>query len=257
MAPKLYTYLVLIQFGLGIIILPILLFFGAPYGRHFRVGFGPVMHSRTAWLLMEFPAVIVIAGVYFWKFDQQRGNLNWVFLVMWQTHYLYRTFIYPWLLRGSRRTFPWLLAFFALGFNFINGFINGYALFILRPVVTLEYFMRFWPMVGAILFIGGLVLHIQSDATIRNLRRHLEYNGKGRYGIPNGGLFKFVSNPHYLGEIVEWLGWAVMANNPAGWAFAWFSLANLLPRAIHNHSWYLKTFANYPKTRKVIIPFVF
>jgi len=254
---KLYTYLVIIQFGLGLIILPVLLFFSAPYGRHFRKGYGPVMQSRSAWFLMEFPAVIVITGAFIWNFKQQNGNLSWIFLFMWQTHYLYRSFVYPWLLRGSKKTFPWLLAIFALLFNIINGLINGYALFVLRPIFTLGYFMRFWPIVGMILFFSGLVLHIQSDATIRNLRRDLLHNGKGSYGIPCGGFFRYVSNPHYLGEIIEWVGWALVTNNPAGWAFAWFTFANLMPRAVINHRWYLKTFANYPQQRKVLIPFIF
>jgi hypothetical protein len=252
-----YYFLVLIQFSLGIFILPVLLFFSAPYGRHFRKGWGPVMQSRGAWLVMEFPAVLIIALVYAYNNHKHVNNLNWFFLVIWEIHYVYRSFIYPWLLKGSRKTFPWLLAVFALLFNILNGYINGYALFVLMPTVTFAYFTRFWSIIGLLLFFGGLALNIQSDATIRELRRNQEFNGKGHYGIPQGGLFHYVSNPHYLGEIIEWLGWAILTHNAAGWSFAWFTFANLMPRAIFNHRWYLRTFSHYPKNRRALIPFIF
>jgi 3-oxo-5-alpha-steroid 4-dehydrogenase 1 len=251
-----YTYLVIIQYCFGLIILPVLLIYSAPYGRHFREGWGPVMQSRMAWLLMEFPAVLIIALVYIGNAEQQKSSLSWIFLAMWQTHYIYRTFIYPWLLRGSRRTFPWLLAIFALLFNVTNGLINGYALFVLQPKVTVDYFTSCPAVTGMLCFAAGLAINIQSDATIRGLRRHLEFNGKGQYGIPTGGLFRYVSNPHYLGEIIEWAGWALLTRNAAGWAFAWFTFANLMPRAILNHRWYLKTFPKYPKQRKALIPYI-
>lgn len=241
---------------MGIVILPILLFFSAPYGRHFRKGWGPVMQSRSAWLVMEFPAVLVIALVYIFNLKSQGKSPSWIFLTLWEIHYIYRSFIYPWSLKGSRKTFPWLLAAFALIFNVINGYINGYALFVLQPAFTIEYFTSFWAVIGMLLFLVGLSLNILSDATIRELRSNQEYDGKGHYGIPQGGFFRYVSNPHYLGEIVEWFGWAILINNAAGWAFAWFTFANLLPRAVFNHRWYLKTFSNYPKNRKALIPFL-
>lgn len=79
----------------------------------------------------------------------------------------------------------------------------------------------------------------------------------GGYKIPRGGLFELVSCPNYLGEIVEWLGWAVMTWSWAGLGFFLYSCFYLVPRAIGNHKWYLDKFKEvYPKHRKAVIPFL-
>ena len=53
--------------------------------------------------------------------------------------------------------------------------------------------------------------------------------------------------PNYLGEIVEWTGWALATWSLAGLAFAVYTAANLAPRAVANHDWYLSTFDDYPR----------
>jgi 3-oxo-5-alpha-steroid 4-dehydrogenase 1 len=42
----------------------------------------------------------------------------------------------------------------------------------------------------------------------------------------------------------------------AGAAFAVLTMANLLPRALANHRWYRARFADYPKSRHAVIPYV-
>ena len=42
-----------------------------------------------------------------------------------------------------------------------------------------------------------------------------------------------------------------------GLGFALFTMANLVPRAFANRQWYIATFADYPRQRKSVIPFVF
>jgi len=79
----------------------------------------------------------------------------------------------------------------------------------------------------------------------------------GEYGIPRGGVFEFVSCPNYLGEILEWTGWAIATWSLPGLAFALWTAANLIPRAYANHAWYRKTFPDYPGKRKALIPFVY
>ena len=80
--------------------------------------------------------------------------------------------------------------------------------------------------------------------------------GEAHYSIPHGGFYRYVSCPNYLGEIVEWIGWAILTWSLAGLAFAVFTIANLLPRALAIHRWYRKEFSDYPATRKAVIPFL-
>ena len=44
--------------------------------------------------------------------------------------------------------------------------------------------------------------------------------------------------------------------NLAALAVAWLTFAFLLPRAIANHRWYKRTFPDYPRTRRALLPFV-
>ena len=39
-------------------------------------------------------------------------------------------------------------------------------------------------------------------------------------------------------------------------SFAIYTLANLLPRALSHHQWYLEKFDDYPKERKAFLPYL-
>ena len=74
--------------------------------------------------------------------------------------------------------------------------------------------------------------------------------------ISREGLYRFVSCPNYLGEVVEWCGFALLTFSLPGLLFAVWTAANLVPRARTHHEWYRRTFPEYPAGRKAIIPFV-
>ena len=96
------------------------------------------------------------------------------------------------------------------------------------------------------------MMNLNSDAILRNLRKP----GETGYKIPRGGFFRFVSAPNYLGELIEWSGWALATWSLPGLAFLLWTAANLVPRAISNHKWYVSTFPDYPRERKAILPFI-
>ena len=102
-----------------------------------------------------------------------------------------------------------------------------------------------------ILFLIGAYINNQSDTILINLRQGSE-NG---YKVPFGGMFRYVSCPNHLGEIIEWIGFAILTWSLPTLAFALWTVANLLPRAIEHHKWYHKNFKEYPKNRKAIIPY--
>ena len=83
---------------------------------------------------------------------------------------------------------------------------------------------------------------------------NLRKNGSSEYAIPHGFLFEKVSCPNHFGEILEWTGYALMSYNVAALAFAVWTAANLVPRALAHHKWYLSYFSDYPKNRKAVFP---
>jgi protein-S-isoprenylcysteine O-methyltransferase Ste14 len=67
-------------------------------------------------------------------------------------------------------------------------------------------------------------------------------------------LYRWISCPNYLGEIVEWSGWALATWSLPGLAFAVWTAANLAPRAHSHHLWYREHFEDYPPQRKALLP---
>ncbi|MBP1611352.1 MAG: 3-oxo-5-alpha-steroid 4-dehydrogenase [Acidobacteria bacterium] len=229
----------------------VLLFLPAPYGRHARAGWGPVIPARPGWILMEIPAVLVVA-VLFAASGRTREPVAIAFLLLWELHYVQRALVYPFRARHSARGMPLAVAAMGFLFNVVNGALQGTSLFLGEPVRGAAWLGEPRFLAGTALFLGGMALNWSADATLRRLRRP----GSADYGIPRGGPFELVSCPNYLGEIVEWAGWALATWSPAGLAFALWTAANLVPRALAHHRWYRERFPGYPARRRAIVPFL-
>jgi len=247
----LFGLLLKVEIYSAVAIFFILFFITAPYGKHLRKQWGPTIKSSLAWVLMEMPAIVVLSVIFIVNLEKQ-SLISWVFLLIWLSHYGYRTFLYPFKTNNPNKAFPIMIILFGFIFNLMNGYINGYYLFEMNVVENSNWLFSPKFIFGFLLFILGFVLNKKSEAILKSIKRN-DYND---YQIPRGGLFKYVSNPHYLGELLEWAGWAILCWSPAGLAFFIFSFANLFPRAIANHKWYKEHFINYPSTRKAIIPYI-
>jgi len=246
-------HILLIAFAaLSAIIFTVLLFVIAPYGRHVRSGWGPKINATAGWVIMESPAVIVF-GICFLIGDRIENLAAIIFFVMWQFHYVHRTLIFPFRMRPGGKQMPIIIMASGLFFNLVNGYLQGRYLFKLSEAYEIDWLINPRFVMGLLIFIAGIVMNFQSDGILRNLRKH----GETGYKIPYGGLYKWISCPNYFGEIVEWTGWAAATWSLAGLIFALWTAANLVPRAIAHHCWYQQNFAEYPKSRKVIIPFIY
>lgn len=217
-----------------------------------RKGWGITLKAKIGWFMMEFPSLAIIIVLFF--VGNKKTNLPAIiFLIFWVIHYFHRSMVYPFMMKGGNKKFPVLILVFALIFNFINSYLNGRYLFhFSRPYAT-DWFYDPRFIIGTILFIAGMFINIQSDYILLKLRK----TGENDYKIPYTGFFKFVSSPNYFGEIIEWTGWAILTWSLAGFAFALFTIANLMPRACSNHRWYKKKFDYYPEERKALIPFIY
>jgi hypothetical protein len=229
-----------------------LFFLNAPYGRHAKTTWGPVISDTLGWVLMELPSPLIFA-TWFALGSHGFAVVPVVFFALWEAHYVHRSFIYPFLLRGGRtRRMTLAVALMGFFFNGVNATLNGWFLFRLAEPRPLAWLLDARFIVGLALFVGGYIVNRWSDAILRTLRRP----GESIYRITSRGLYRWISSPNYLGEIVEWIGWAVLTWSFAGASFAAWTAANLVPRARANHLWYRATFADYPPERKALVPFV-
>ena len=146
---------------------------------------------------------------------------------------------------------PLLIMSSAIFFNLMNGFSFGYY-FSKFEVYTNEWFLDPRFIIGIILFFSGLYINWKADTILINLRKPDETG----YKIPSGWLFEKISCPNLFGELLEWLGFAILCWNLPALVFFIWTAANLIPRAISHHKWYKEKFIEYPKDRMAIFPFL-
>jgi 3-oxo-5-alpha-steroid 4-dehydrogenase 1 len=246
---KIYFLSLILIFSFAAVVLILLFFVSAPYGKFVRKGWGKSIRTKWAWMLMEFPSPLLMT--YFFITSDIKSLPQSLFLILWLSHYIHRAFIYPFTQSGKEKPYPLSLVSMAFFFNCLNGFVNGYGIFHIATY-TLSWFLTWRFLVGVLLFTGGFIINKTADERLRVLRK----SNPGEYLVPQRWLFKYISNPHYFGEIIEWAGWAVITWSLPGLAFSVFTFANLFPRAILSHSWYKSTFPDYPTERKAVIPFI-
>jgi 3-oxo-5-alpha-steroid 4-dehydrogenase 1 len=247
-----YHWFLLGWSGLAVVVFVLLFFITAPYGRFTRAGFGPVLGQRLGWVLMETPSALLMI-VFFLAGNRLENPVAISFLLLWEMHYLHRAFVYPFQLQGNKKKMTLATVLMGIAFNSGNGYLNGRYLFYLAPVQTTAWLADPRFILGVLIFATGFCINKHADAVLRSLRK----NSADDYGIPRGGLFERVSSANHFGELLQWIGWAVLTWSPGGLVFALWTAANLVPRARAVHSWYQKRFPAYPKTRKAIIPFLF
>ncbi len=222
-----------------------------PYGRHTNKKWGMLMDNRLGWMLMEMVSLLFFA-YFFLSGENEKSWPMWVFFFIWMFHYINRSFIYPFRTRTKGKQIPILIVLSAIFFNTVNGWSNGYYLGTLSTGYSNDWFFSPQFIAGALIFIAGVLINIASDNYLLQLRKP----GEKKYVIPKGGLFNYISCPNHFGEILEWTGFAILCWNIAAVGFAVWTAANLIPRAVSHHKWYLQHFDNYPKNRKAVIPFL-
>lgn len=106
-------------------------------------------------------------------------------------------------------------------------------------------------LMGLVVFLAGESLNFIHHKIIADLRLNTM-----EYMIPRGGLFDLVVCPHYLFEIVSWIGLCLIFRHAS--LFLLFSLMvmYLLLRSLQTLKWYRERFPDFPADRRAILPFV-
>lgn len=227
-----------------------LLFITAPYGRHTKSTWGPLIDNKLGWFIMEVFVLIVLA-FFLYQGSNPISLVNGIIIALFSLHYINRSMIFPLRIKTNGKKMPISIMFMAMFFNLINGFLMGYYLGNFK-VYEMTWLSTPQFIIGSIVFFTGMFINWQSDNILINLRKP----GETGYKIATKGLFKYISCPNLFGEVVEWLGFAILTWSLPGLAFFVWTFANLVPRALSHHKWYLEKFQDYPKQRKAVFPFL-
>jgi 3-oxo-5-alpha-steroid 4-dehydrogenase 1 len=234
---------------LALALFPLQFFTTAPYGRHAHTRWGPSIPNQLGWCLMELVSLLVFVGLFL-SGPAAKSAPMWVFFALWAAHYINRSLIFPWRTRTRGKSMPLAIVGSAAAFNIVNAGLNGLELGWSGKTYPPEWLSDPRFLIGLVVFALGAAINLWADNRLIGLRAP----GKPDYSIPRGGLFDWISCPNHLGEIIQWTGFAIMCWNLPALSFAIWTFANLVPRAVSHHKWYRKTFPEYPKDRRAVIP---
>lgn len=240
--------------GMGLFVFITLYFVDAGYGKFRSKGWGYSIGNKLGWFLMEFPALLPLVSSV--CLVPSVSGLALFFMALYGVHYVYRSLVFPFLLKGKSRM-PLSIAAMGAVFNLVNSSLLTASVVLLprAEYTTLSEYAEGWNFwVGLVVFFVGMYTHMKADHTIRHLRKP----GDTRHYLPTGGLFDYVTSANYLGELLEWTGYAILLSNPAAWMFVWWTAANLVPRAYAINRKYREEFGTEAVgRRKRIIPFIY
>lgn len=249
-----FNIFLMVMTGIAVVVFVSLFFVDAGYGKFYDKKWGPAINNKLGWVLMEAP--VFIAMLVLWLCSDRRDDLvRMAFLFLFELHYIQRSFVFPFRLRGNS-VMPLSIILMGVTFNVLNALMQGGWIFYLSPD---DYYGPDWLTTpkfigGFLIFLIGMYINIQSDDIIRNLRKE----GDSGHYLPKEGMFRYVTSANYFGELVEWIGFAILTWSWAGAVFAIWTFANLAPRASRIYDRYKVEFGNQLDTKKTkrMIPFI-
>lgn len=260
--PDFFNTMLIVMAAVGLVVFISLYFVDAGYGKMISKKWGPSMPNKYGWMLMECPVFFVVLYLWLTADASIRCNMPYLlFFLFFELHYFQRSFVFPFLIKGKSRM-PIAIMLMSVMWNLINGYIQGYWLFHLAPndptfaqLYTTNWLCSWQFILGTAIFFAGMAINMHSDYVIRHLRKP----GDTNHYLPKKGMYKYVTSANYLGEITEWLGFALLTWSWAGALFFWFSCCNLVPRANSIYLKYEKEFAGEFDRKKLkrIIPFIY
>ena len=252
---KSFTIFLILMSVTALIVFIALYFVTAGYGKFASRKWGPAIGNKPAWVLMESPVFILMTVLWVCSSRRYETALLVMFL-LFQLHYFQRAFIFPLLIKG-RSKMPLSIMFMGIVFNVLNALMQGGWLFYISSPDRYPASWLASPqfIAGTAVYLAGMFINIQSDSIIRRLRKP----GDTRHYLPRKGMYKYVTSANYLGEIIEWTGFAILTWSWAGAVFAWWTFANLVPRAHTIYKRYRSEFGREMegKNLKRIIPFIY
>ena len=252
---NIFNTLIISMAVLGLIVFISLYFVTAGYGKFATKRWGPAVNNKAGWIIMESPVFLLM--LILWLLSPNKGNIvTTLFFLFFELHYFQRSFIFPFLLKG-KSTMPLSIIAMGIIFNTINAIMQGGWLFYLAPAgrYTIEWLTTPQFMTGTIIFFAGMIININSDSVIRHLRKP----GDTNHYLPQKGVYKYVTSANYFGEIVEWTGFAILTWSLSGAIFAWWTFANLVPRAASIYKRYIEEFGPQVKEKRLkrVFPFIY
>lgn len=218
-------------------------YYGQSLSRFNKARAGSVLPARLGMMILYATPILAL-------FVSARGYVSAASPVQWTVfgavflHFLKRVLESLFLHKYSKPVSLFttiLIACFYSTAAFVIGSLNQ------RPIPAPDFPFAF----GVVFFLAGVAGNFYHHKLLAGLRKN-----SLDYFIPKGGLFEFVVCPHYLFEICAWLGFALLSRHFAAWLILCFVIAYLTAQGLRTLEWYRAEFADFPRSRKALLPFI-
>ena len=172
-------------------------------------------------------------------------------ILMWCIHFT-RRLIEILCIYMARKPVLYGQVIMSLSVRIIFGFCVGW---------SINYHLHYEPPAGGLIVVGVLIFVV---GEVGNCLSHIHLMRSAKQKtIALGGIFNYVSRPHYLFEILSWLGFALTSFTLPSLLFFLLNTTVLLIRGYRRHAKYRELDmkqekdTTYCRKRKAIIPFLF
>ena len=167
-----------------------------PYGKTYTANTSILkteVKDRLAVILINLPGLIIFT---YSQIFYPNGDLFSISSLLFIGHYIHRALIYPFFRKVYSKPWPLESVLYYFVCNTITGLLTSHVLIFSGK--TLNIYIQ---IVLALLFIAFAVAAGVHDYILCSLRSA----GPQGYRIPYGYMFKYVSGPNYLFELLEWI----------------------------------------------------
>ncbi|XP_039131349.1 3-oxo-5-alpha-steroid 4-dehydrogenase 2 [Dioscorea cayenensis subsp. rotundata] len=216
-----------------------------PNGRHK----GIELSSRAGMLLIYSPALAAALASFSIPGCALSSTRSLLLSAALSIHYFKRVFEVLFIHQYSGRTMLDSVLLISLSY-FMSAVSTIYSQYLTENTAEPAFDLKY---AGVLLFVIGIIGNFYHHYILSQLRGKDDKS----YKIPKGGLFSLVICPHYLFEILGFIGVSLISQTVYAVSFTLGSMFYLLGRSYATRKWYLSKFDNFPKNVKALIPFVF
>ena len=218
-------------------------YFGASMMNYSKFRKGTGISGRAGMAFLYFLPFVAITFVA-WSYLLTATLVQWMVYLTVAFHFVKRVleslFVHKYAGKIDLFTTLMIASFYSLAAGML-GWLNR------NPLPALDV----WSYLGILIYIVGIAGNFYHHKLLADLRKN-----SLDYFIPKGGLFEYVVCPHYLFEILIWLGIALLSRHLVAWIILLFIVLYLVTRSWRALQWYHEKFKDFPKDRKGILPFV-
>ena len=224
-----------------------------PYGKFANTDTGPTISGRDNMLLIYTPALLFNAASLAPMLGSGSTSSTSLLLTAAMTlHFLKRVGETLFLHKYSTRVNPG-----------VGSFIGVYYAAVSWIILHFHTLAKVGPgdagsvSAGIALFALGEAGNFYHHVLLAQLRDGRSTKEQQAYKVPKGGLFGLVTCPHYLFELVAWLGIALISQEVHSFLVLASMSSYLAGRSVSQTRWAQSNIKDYPKERKNIVTLLF